>query len=201
MAGIRLVLVAALLAAAGCGNAPPPRDLLADAEFLVLEQRYTEAIPLLKQRLLEAPRDAGAHFYLGRCYLEGGEKWLGIAAGEFETALQIFLQSGKTSPIERYPDAYFEFACHMYKGKAYMHRLIFVVESPAARSIPPAIRHAEARASFAGMQAAAEAMEAINPGAPELEQFRSIIESVRPVVEGLPDPQPPKSQAPPATSV
>lgn len=116
------LLVILLLGAGACGR-PPREDLLAKGEYLCREARWEEAIPVLKQHLLENPRDAGAHYYLGRCYLNQRSPWPMLAVGELETAMYLFLKSGKVSPIARFNATYFELSCHLEMSKVYLKQI------------------------------------------------------------------------------
>ena len=100
-----------LLLLSACSADPPP-SLLAEAEILVLDQKWAEARELLKRHLVNYPDDAGAHFYLGRCYMLDEPLWPVVAEGEFQTALRLFNRNGKQSPIERYPAQVFEWFCY-----------------------------------------------------------------------------------------
>lgn len=68
----------------------PQQDLFVEAETMVLDGRFDEAIPVWKEHLLSHPEDAGAHYYLARCYLFGTKAWYALVQGELETALYYF---------------------------------------------------------------------------------------------------------------
>lgn len=117
------------MACVGCAPAPQ-RDLFHEGEQLYLDGRYAEAAATFKQRLLEKPDDAGAHFYLGTCYLyDAQNNWLGIAQGELETALALFEKSGKASPVPRFDAEYFEIICHVNKAKIYLLLISSLVDN------------------------------------------------------------------------
>ena len=111
-----------LLGLANCGQ-NADEDAFAEAEQMVLEQNWEEAGPKLKEFLLQNPEHAGGHFYLGRCYLNGEDFQPYLAEGEIRTALHIFLRTGRTSPIERFPDDYFEFMCHIESAKVALNTI------------------------------------------------------------------------------
>lgn len=112
-----------LLFAAGCVEKGEPADLKALGERLCLEQRFDEAIPVLKRHLIEHPGDAGAHFYLGRAYLFCSKPWLMVAQGEIETALAYFTAQGKKSSIPRFSDTYFEQICYIESAKVHLQQI------------------------------------------------------------------------------
>lgn len=92
-------------------------DLLKQGEALCLDQRWEEAQVVLKKYLLSNPDDAGAHYYLGRCNVYGNVFWPKVARGEYETALRLFLASGKENPIERFGAEYFEMILHLHSAE------------------------------------------------------------------------------------
>ena len=112
---------------AACGAQAP--SYLAEAETLVLDQQWTEARELLKRHLVNHPEDAGAHFYLGRCYMLGEPLWPVVAEGEFQTALQLFNRNGKESPIERYPPEVFEWFCYKEMATTLLLQIDRLVEA------------------------------------------------------------------------
>lgn len=116
-----------LLLFAGCG-ADPPKPNLAEAEILVLDQKWVEAREMLKQYLVNHPDDAGAHFYLGRCYMLGEPLWPVVAEGEFQTALQLFNRNGKVSPLERYSSQVFEWFCYKEMATTLLLQIDHLVE-------------------------------------------------------------------------
>lgn len=119
-----------LSAALGCSDAPK-RDLIAEAEQLVLEKDYAAAIPLVKQHLIETPFDPAGHFYLGRCYMEDEDTfWPRIAEGEFQTAFRLHKQSGAVrSPIARFKDPdYFPMMCQVNSGKVLVLQVVYLLE-------------------------------------------------------------------------
>ena len=122
------ILMSAVL---GCSDAPK-RDILAEAEQLVLEKNYAAAIPLLKQHLIETPFDPAGHFYLGRCYMEDNDNfWPRIAEGEFQTALMLHKRSGAAaSPIARFKDPdYFPMMCQVNSGKVLILQVTYLLEN------------------------------------------------------------------------
>lgn len=126
------VLVCALLASA-CEPAGPDVSF-EQTEFLVLEGKYDEAIPALKEFLLVHPDHSGAHYYLGRAYAAAHESfWLTLAAGEIETALALYQRQGRKSAIERYSDKYFELTCHYELIRVRMKQVTFLMGIGAPR--------------------------------------------------------------------
>lgn len=162
---------------AGCGPAPPATDLLHEAEQLYLVGKYDEAIPLLKQRLLQNPEDAGAHFYLGTCYLFSTDnRWLGIARGELETALALFERQGKVCPIPRFDSSvYFEMICHINIAKIYLS-LIADIESK-----PESLRFRQNQELLRTLLAECIKQyykaERVAPGNPDVVALKGLIES------------------------
>ena len=106
-----------------------------EAEYFVREAQWADAIPVLKQCLLINPRNAGAHFYLGRCWLNVKQlndregPWLIPAEGELALAIRLFKDQGGKSPIDRFDDNYFELICHLEKAKIYLRQFNFIVEN------------------------------------------------------------------------
>jgi len=122
-------LLATILLTFGCKKDADPH-LFEQAEYLILEQRYEEAIPLLKQFLLNQPRHSGAHYYLGRCYFASTRNfWFALAEGEIQTALVLFERDGKKSAIPRFSDVYFEFICHIDMAKIRLKQAMFLMEN------------------------------------------------------------------------
>ncbi|MCL4693860.1 MAG: hypothetical protein KJ060_15280 [Candidatus Hydrogenedentes bacterium] len=125
---LSVAVALAALPAPAC-NRPPEEDLFAAGETLYLDQRYDEAIGTFKRFLVDNPNHAGAHFYLGTCYLASDDnRWLGIAQGELQTAIALFERQGKVSPIPRFNDTYFELISHINLAKIYLGLVITIVE-------------------------------------------------------------------------
>jgi tetratricopeptide (TPR) repeat protein len=182
-----LLLAAMLLAS--CGPAPYDRpettglkgeDLFKHAEYLCLEQRWDEAIPMLKAFLVENPSHAGAHFYLGRCFMLSPEPWLAIAEGEFQTALYFFIESGRKLPIQRFnAPSYFEMMCHVETGKIYYEQLAKLFEMGGASS--------SAVGELIGkFRNAAEQAKKVAPEAPEVGQMEERLEELKQIELSLP---------------
>ena len=106
----------------GC-NRPDTAHLVTQAALLCSQQKWDDAVPLLKGRLLDQPRDVAAHFYLGRCYFLGRMVYPGAAEGEFRMALALFAENGKRSPIKEFSNAYFELRCYLELAKVYLRTL------------------------------------------------------------------------------
>ena len=72
----------ALILAAGCYQ-EVGREVFDKGEQLYLDQDYDGAIVAFRRYLVDHPGDAGAHFYLGTCYLASEDnKWLVLAEGD-----------------------------------------------------------------------------------------------------------------------
>jgi len=110
-------------------------EQFAKAEQLYLDGNYENAIAAFKEFLLVQPEHAGAHWYLGTCYLYSqNQRWLGIAQGELETALALFERQGKVNPIPRFDATYFEMMCHINQAKIYLLLIDALTNDP--RSMP-----------------------------------------------------------------
>jgi len=157
-----------VLVVAGCSRPDP--DPTGRAQALIEESRWDEAADLLKRQLLEQPDDVAAHFYLGRCYLNGSMFYPGAAAGEFETALRLFTETGRHSPISEYNDQYFELRCHLELAKVYLRTYIEYADRGAPRSI--------LQQPMRNLKNAAEAAEKIAPESQDVRDLKSVIESL-----------------------
>lgn len=163
--------VAIVIAAAGCAPRLADPGLFAEAEYLILEQRFEEAIPLLRRFLVSYPDHAGAHYYLGRCYFAARDQfWLAIAQGELETALNQFHASGGASPIERFDDTYFGLICHLDIAKIQLKRALFLLESGAPREL--------CRALLADAREMVERARGIDPESPDVETIEGMVEEL-----------------------
>ncbi|GMV99521.1 MAG: hypothetical protein AMXMBFR84_06600 [Candidatus Hydrogenedentota bacterium] len=174
---IKRVTAAVLIAigAAAC-QSQPKRDLLAEAEYLCLETRFDEAIPILKQLLLEQPHHAGGHYYLGWCYLSSSDnRWLMVAQGELETALAIYKRTGGPSPIPRFSSQYFELICHIDIAKVHLRQLLFILDNGAPSGLNP-FTLIEALVQKCKEQA--EAARKVDPESKDVTDLEAQIESV-----------------------
>jgi len=162
------LVVAGALLAIHCSRSKPT---LSEAENLYREQRYDEAIVVLKDYLLLYPDDPGAHFYLGSSYLLMNDPWLVLAMGELETALALFEQSGKKSPIERFSDTYFELRCHLELAKVLLKQLMFLNDHPASRSISAAI--------LDRCETILAKAREVDPDSPDVRQLEEILTAIR----------------------
>jgi len=195
---INLTLLLVLVS--GCAK-QPERDLFAESEQLYLSLRYDDAIGLLKQHLAQHPEDAGAHFYLGTCYLNSPKNgWLGIAQGELLTALALFDRQGKVNPIPRFNDAtYFELICHINLAKVYL-RLVLNVMNMDANQLK--IDHRTAlRGLVNGLQEQYEAAKQIDPNHADVKGLRERIEEVQGFMQTLPSPSTPSTGGHPDQAV
>lgn len=151
-------------------------DVFAEAEQLILEQNWEEAGSKLKGFLLLNPEHAGGHFYLGRCYLNGKDFQPYMAEGEIRTALHIFLRTGKKSPIERFPDNYFEFMCHIESAKVALNTIKLLTE----QGVP----FSQMRGLVARMKEHSAEAEKIMPNSRDLRDLNAIISSLESGVWG-----------------
>ena len=125
-----LAYFALCLVCAACSRAPE-RDLFKEGETLFLNGEYDAAVEVFKQRLVQDPNDAGAHFYLGTCcFYNTDNNWLGIALGELETALSLFERQGKVNPVPRFSAEYFEMICHVNQAYIYYSLIGFLADNP-----------------------------------------------------------------------
>jgi len=161
-----VLLVLVLLGGASCRQAAR-EDLFARAEYLVLEKQLDEATPLLREYLLTHPKDAGAHYYLARCYAYGSNPWLPLAQGELETALNEFIAQGRKSPIARYSDTYFELICNVDMAKLRLLQVNYILEH---RGAIDAIRP-----FLASCRESALAAEKVSPDAAEVRELKQLL--------------------------
>lgn len=172
----RAVAVLLLVLGAGACNRQPQEDLLAKGVFLFNESKFEESIPVLKKRLLEDPWDAGAHYYLGRAYLAIGihdlsKAHLVVAEGELKTALTIFTETGRHSPIERFSDDYFEVTCHLQTSNVYLYQAMLLESIRAPReSIDDCLKKIENEN---------RAVRKITPDSAEVKQYEEEIANTR----------------------
>jgi tetratricopeptide (TPR) repeat protein len=187
--GFMVCLIALAVMPVACSRVPADSEnTLKQTEPLLAQQHWDAAIPLLKQRLLERPRDAAAHFYLGRCYLNGSRPALGVAEGEFQVALSLFYQDGRRSPITEFSDDYFELRCCLEMAKARLRQLQFAM---AVGASPTVIRQLIQRC-----QDTADQARRVAPDAAEVKQLQEIINNIRrPSIPPLP-PRRPESAVP-----
>lgn len=186
----RVLAVGAILitsAVCACSRAPEP-DYFAEGEQLYLNGDYDAAIECFKKVLLRNPDHAGAHWYLGTCYLYSEKQnWLGIAQGELETALALFHRQGKVNPIPRFNATYFEMMCHINQAKVYLRLVQAIVDNPGAfPNLHP--RVVIPRLLDRCAEEAAEA-EKVAPGNADVENLKSIVEKVRKELDRQPAPR------------
>lgn len=158
---------------AGCIS-KASEDPLGQAETLCKEAKWEEAIPLLKRHLLLHPRgdgrNAAAHFYLGQCYLFSKEPIWGAAEGEFRVAVDVFKANGKKSPIEDFPDGYFELRCYLEIAKVRLKRLQVITMAGAP---PQAVR-----SLLDECRKAADEARAVDPESPDVKQLDSMLDDL-----------------------
>ncbi|MCC6152905.1 MAG: hypothetical protein IT367_04065 [Candidatus Hydrogenedentes bacterium] len=185
----RYAILIALVAACACSRAPQ-RNQFKEGETLYLDGKYSQAAELFKQRLFENPDDAGAHYYLGSAYMSNcirpdqvalsnrdmtPDRWLGIAQGELEVALELFKRQGKVSPIPRFDATYFEMMCHVTRAKIHFILLQSILDAPPnprgpnLRSLVPGIIKKCAEE--------AEAAEKVSPDAAEVRELKELIKA------------------------
>ena len=78
----------AVLAAAGCGNAPDG-ETAKRIHAMLLEERWSEALPLAKRYVNAHPEDPSGHLLLGQAYLYASPPYHTVAVGEFQVALGL----------------------------------------------------------------------------------------------------------------
>lgn len=165
-------VVALLVLAAGCGGDVPGPDVFDHAEYLVLEGRFEEAIPVLKRFLVHHPEHTGAHYYLGRAYYNATETfWFAIAEGEIRTALALFHRQNRANPIDRFSPEYFEFSCHLDIARIHGRQAAAAIAARAPARLVSAI-------IASGEEALAEA-ERVMPGATEVDQIQEGFDALR----------------------
>jgi hypothetical protein len=157
-----------IFVAAGC--AKPAVDLNGEAKALIEQTRWDDAVDVLKRQLLAEPADVAAHFYLGRCYLNGSMFYPGASAGEFQTALRLFTEQGKHSPIAEYDDRYFELRCQLELAKVYLRTYVDYADRGAPKTL--------LRKPMQRLQMTAEAAEKIAPDSKDVQNLKSVIASL-----------------------
>lgn len=118
---------------AGCGTSLDEQeidDLFVQGEYLCLEERWSEARTVLKEFLVHRPNHAGAHFYLGRAYHYSRPT---LAEGELQTALELFIEDGRISTIERFGHDYFELICNLESAQVCLLQTDYL----RSRGMPP----------------------------------------------------------------
>lgn len=167
----------AMLCLVGCQE--PDYDTLFDqAEARVLEQEWDEASALLKKILLANPDHSGAHYYLGRCYLNATDFRPHLAEGEFQTAVHIFRRTDRKSPIERFDDDYFEFICHISSAK--------VVLSAIQRLVEDGVPLIQLRGLLDQAREYADTAETVIPDAREVRDLNALIDAIEAMSSGRP---------------
>lgn len=134
----RLFLIACGPLLVGCDKAPDDQALQAlfdEGEYRCLEKQWVEAHAVLKAYLIYRPDHPGAHFYLGRSYLVSHPA---IAEGEIQTALELFIEGGRSSSIERFGHEYFELICGIDSAKACLLQIDYMWAwgAPPALALP-----------------------------------------------------------------
>ncbi|MCX5770097.1 MAG: hypothetical protein NTZ09_07485, partial [Candidatus Hydrogenedentes bacterium] len=94
----------------------------------------------------------------------------GAAAGEFETALRLFSETGRHSPIAEYNDQYFELRCNLELSKVYLRMYVDYADRGAPRSV--------LQQPMRSLKRAAEAAEKIAPDSQDVRDLKSVIESL-----------------------
>jgi len=170
--------VAMAVSLCACKREPPPK-LSSQDETLVLDQKWEQAIPLLKKHLLASPEDAAAHYYLGACYLNLSDPVLAAAEGEFEVALTLFRRNGMESRIERVTPKDFELRCYLGLANVYIRSLGVAMGLNANMSI--------VNQMVRNLGAAVSNAESIAPDDPRVKRLQVLLDNLihRP---GLPPP-------------
>lgn len=165
-----LVCIAPCSLVAGCGAALDEQELQGlfdQGEYLCREARWTEARAVLREFLLHRPNHAGAHFYLGRAYLLSDDFRPAIAEGELQTALELFIEGGRISPIERFGHDYFELICNVESAKVILLQTEYMLAQGAPlRAAMPLLERASRYAHEA---------EAVMPGTKDVELLKDAI--------------------------
>lgn len=164
-----------LLGLAGCSE-PDYDALFEQAETHCLEQEWDEASVLLKEILLVNPNHAGAHYYLGHCYLNAEDFRPHIAEGEFQTAVHIFMQTDRKSPINRFSDEYFEFICHISSAKV----VLSAIQDLAEDGVP--LRRLQGLLQQA--QQYSDTADAVIPYAQEVQNLNALIDAMKAIASG-----------------
>ena len=146
-------------------------ELFARAETLCRDQSWDEAQETLKTYLLEDPAHPGAHYYLARTYLVAKDFRPAVAEGELQTALRLFVQNGRVSPIERFSNEYFEMICNFDAANVLLWQMdeLHAYGAPYA-AMGPLLARAEAYANEAYR---------IMPQAKEVLKIRGLLRVVR----------------------
>jgi len=166
-----LLLLASGPLLVGCDRSPDEQELQAlfdDGENLCREQKWEKARAVLKEYLLYDPDHAGAHFYLGRTYFYFRPA---IAEGELQTALELFVEGGRISTIERFGHDYFEYICNLESAKICLLQVDLGLElgaPPAATE--PLLERAGRYAREAG---------AVMPGTKDVRRLQEAISAYR----------------------
>lgn len=178
--GAGVILVACCCVMGACSRPPAaaPEDLMSQAEYLVREERWADAIPVLKQYLLSHPEDSGAHFYLGRCWLNvesfNGRDgpWLVLAEGELRLARQLFQAGGRRSTIKRFSDTYFEVICNIERAKVYLRQLTYLADHQGR------LAGATVQSIVASLRDAVADAKAVDPDSPDVASLEGILQSI-----------------------
>ena len=180
------ILCFAVLGLTGCSE-PDYVALFDRAETHCMKQEWDEASVLLKKILLANPDHAGAHYYLGHCYLNAEDFRPHIAEGEFQTAVHIFMQTDRKSPIERFDDEYFEFICHISSAKVVLSTIQDLAEvGVPLRRLRGLLRQARQYSDTAA---------AVIPYAPEVQNLNALIDAMEAIASGSPwHPQTPSTE-------
>ena len=119
----------------------PPSSLPPTVAGLVEEQKWDNAIPILKKHLVACPEDVAAHYYLGACYLNLKDPILPIAEGEFQVALTLFRRNGMASPIGGVTPRDFELRCYLGLSNVYIRSLAVLTSLTSDMSILSPLIH------------------------------------------------------------
>lgn len=90
---ISVPLLCAPLLLAACAK-PATEDLLRQAQELGKQQRWADARPLIKDYLLDHPRDVAGHYLLGQSYLHVPDDFEIPGRGELLAAFRLFERTG-----------------------------------------------------------------------------------------------------------
>ena len=163
----RRIAIALVLGLSACSAPKPGPELFAHAETLCLDEKWDEAPEPLREYLLAHPDHAGAHFYLGRAYLFGEDFRPAVAEGELQLALKLYIDGGRKSPIDRFPDEYFEIICNIESSKVLIKLIpLLLDEGVPISATQDLIRR---------MRIYLERARAIQPDIPEVKDLNGIV--------------------------
>jgi tetratricopeptide (TPR) repeat protein len=154
----------------GCHRAPDD-SALRQAELLCEQRQWEAAIPLLKQHLLKNPLDGAAHFYLARCYGNARRPYFAVAEGEIQTALTVFIQNGRQSPLTGLSSQQFESSCYLELAEIYLRMLRIASRIGGSPAVAQQI--------FRQIDRVIEQARQLDPTSEELRKLDQILDRIR----------------------